>query len=181
MFIRKLSLASAAILMSSLASIAQTTQNLNPPPVAKPQQAVATTPPELERMRKQMADWSNLARYRAEDEALPSPAPGEKRVVFFGDSITDRLGAKGRYVLPRQALCQSGISGQTTPQMLIRFQQGFCAKNGLIYLAYYSAMADESGGMMAGLSSDEVHPTEKGYEVMAPLAEAGITQALRQR
>jgi lysophospholipase L1-like esterase len=73
-------------------------------------------------MRTQLSDWPNLARYRAEDEALPPPGSSEKRVTFFGDSITDRWGE--RWVrFPREAICQPGISGQTTPQMLIRFQQ----------------------------------------------------------
>jgi lysophospholipase L1-like esterase len=56
----------------------------------------------------------------------------------------------------------------------------FCEHNRLVYLDYYSAMADDVGGMRPGLSSDEAHPTEKGYEVMAPLAEAAIMQALRR-
>jgi len=36
-----------------------------------------------------MNDFGELARYRDENARLPSPAPGGKRVVFFGDSITD--------------------------------------------------------------------------------------------
>jgi lysophospholipase L1-like esterase len=39
-------------------------------------------------------------------------------------------------------------------------------------------MADAKGAMLPGLSSDGVHPTAKGYEVMAPLAEHAIAQAL---
>ncbi len=70
-------------------------------------------------------DWPNLQRYRADNAALPAPAPGEKRVVFFGDSITDNW---GRYpgtgpFFPGEPYINRGISGQTTPQMLIRFQQ----------------------------------------------------------
>ena len=41
-------------------------------------------------------------------------------------------------------------------------------------------MADAGGAMKPGLSSDGVHPTEAGYAVMAPLAEAAIAQALKQ-
>jgi lysophospholipase L1-like esterase len=40
-------------------------------------------------------------------------------------------------------------------------------------------MADERGGMRAGISSDGVHPTEAGYRIMAPLAEAAIAKALK--
>jgi lysophospholipase L1-like esterase len=47
-----------------------------------------------------------------------------------------------------------------------------------VYLDYYSAMTDEKGAMLPGLSSDGVHPTAIGYELMAPLAERAIMQAL---
>lgn len=220
--------------------------------------SAATSPAQIERMRKQLADWPDLARYRAEDEALPAPAPGDQRVVFLGDSITDRWGRKVGAFFPGKPYINRGISGQTTPQMLIRFQQDvvhlhpavvvflggtndiarntgpsspamvednissmvaiakrngirvvlasitpaahyrwrpevngvadileingwlkrFCELNHLTYLDYYSAMADETGAMKPGLSSDEVHPTEQGYAVMAPLAEAAIKSAL---
>ena len=46
------------------------------------------------------------------------------------------------------------------------------------YLDYYSAMADDNGGMKAGLSSDGVHPNAKGYAIMAPLAQAAIDKVL---
>ena len=70
-------------------------------------------------------DWPNLQRYRADDTSLPGPAPGEKRVVFFGDSITDNWGrgANTGPFFPGEPYINRGISGQTTPQMLIRFQQ----------------------------------------------------------
>jgi lysophospholipase L1-like esterase len=61
---------------------------------------------------------------------------------------------------------------------LNKWLQDFCSANGCVYLDYYSAMADAKGAMLPGLSSDGVHPTAKGYEVMAPLAEHAIAQAL---
>ena len=68
-------------------------------------------------------DWPNLTRYREQNRALPAPAAGETRVVFMGDSITDawpqpRFGTffDGKPYVGR------GISGQTTPQMLVRFR-----------------------------------------------------------
>jgi lysophospholipase L1-like esterase len=48
----------------------------------------------------------------------------------------------------------------------------------MIYLDYFSAMADDRNGLDSTLASDEVHPTVKGYEIMAPLAEAAIAKAL---
>lgn len=72
---------------------------------------------------KPAEDWPNLGRYRAENEALPPPSAGEKRVVFFGDSITDAWGRSVGEFFPGKPYVNRGISGQTTPQMLIRFQQ----------------------------------------------------------
>lgn len=212
-------------------------------------------------MRTQLADWPNLTRYRAEDDAIPPPTAGEQRVVFLGDSITDRWGRKVGTFFLGKGYINRGISGQTTPQMLLRFQQDvvrlhpsvlvllagtndiarntgpssptmiednfrsmaaiakdngirivigsilpaaryrwrpgvngvadirevnlwlktFCAENHLVFVDYYAAMADDAGGMKPGLSSDEVHPTVAGYEIMAPLAEQGIAQALNHR
>jgi lysophospholipase L1-like esterase len=48
----------------------------------------------------------------------------------------------------------------------------------IIYLDYFSAMADERNGMDKSLAGDEVHPTVKGYLIMAPLAEKAIAEAL---
>ena len=69
-----------------------------------------------------LADWAQLDRYRADDAALLPPAPGEQRVVFYGDSITDAWG-HGADFFPGKPYVNRGISGQTTPQMLVRFQQ----------------------------------------------------------
>ena len=70
-------------------------------------------------------DWAALNRYRAANAALTPPTPGEKRVVFMGDSITDGWGrwAAGSTFFPGKPYVNRGISGQTTPQMLVRFRQ----------------------------------------------------------
>jgi hypothetical protein len=36
-----------------------------------------------------MNDFAQLGRYREANAALNAPKPGEQRVIFFGDSITD--------------------------------------------------------------------------------------------
>ena len=41
-------------------------------------------------------------------------------------------------------------------------------------------LADARGGLAPEMASDGVHPTEAGYRIMAPLAEAAIQEALRQ-
>ncbi|MEY2396381.1 MAG: hypothetical protein QOF94_2726, partial [Acidobacteriaceae bacterium] len=65
--------------------------------------------------------FGELARYRDANAALKPPVPGENRVVFFGDSISD-LWHLDEY-FPGKPYVNRGISGQTTPQMLIRFRQ----------------------------------------------------------
>ena len=68
-------------------------------------------------------DWPLLARYRDANRTLPAPKAGESRVVFMGDSITDiwqqpRFG----FFVADKPYVDRGISGQTTPQMLVRFR-----------------------------------------------------------
>jgi lysophospholipase L1-like esterase len=41
-------------------------------------------------------------------------------------------------------------------------------------------MANSEGGLKTEFSPDGVHPNKAGYEIMAPLAEAGIAEALKR-
>ncbi len=66
-------------------------------------------------------DYGQLARYRDANTALGAPKPGESRVVFFGDSITDIWKLADSF--PGKPYVNRGIGGQTTPQMLVRFRQ----------------------------------------------------------
>lgn len=63
-------------------------------------------------------DWPNLAAYRSANAELGAPAKGEARVVFMGDSITE-FWPKSQWTAGH---INRGISGQTTPQMLLRFR-----------------------------------------------------------
>ena len=75
-------------------------------------------------LQQQLSDWPQLGRYREENAKLAPPAPGERRVVFYGDSITDAWGrAAGTTFFPGKPYVNRGISGQTTAQMLVRFRQ----------------------------------------------------------
>ncbi|HEY2964221.1 MAG TPA: SGNH/GDSL hydrolase family protein [Pyrinomonadaceae bacterium] len=69
-------------------------------------------------------DWPNLARYHDDNTKLAPPAKNEQRVVFMGDSITDSWDnpVYGGF-FPGKPYIDRGISGQTTPQMLIRFRR----------------------------------------------------------
>ncbi len=63
---------------------------------------------------------------------------------------------------------------------LNRMLREYAAQKGHIYLDYFSVMADERNGLPKKFANDEVHPTKLGYEVMAPLAEAAISRALKK-
>jgi lysophospholipase L1-like esterase len=224
-----------------------------------PEQAAAERQRQAdERMRN---DWANLTRYKQANAALGDPKPGENRVVYYGDSITDAWARYFPAMFPGKPYVGRGISGQTTPQMLVRFRQdvvalkpkavvilagindiagntgpstlemvqdnlmsmteiakangirvvlssvlpaydfpwrpgmqpaakvvalntwmkAYAARVGETYLDYHTAMADSRQGLPKELSSDEVHPTEAGYRIMAPLAEQAIARALARR
>jgi lysophospholipase L1-like esterase len=229
-----------------------------PPAAAQPTPAqLAERQRADERMRN---DWASLQRYRQANDSLPPPAPGERRVVFMGNSITDSWARYFPQMFPGKPYIGRGISSQTTPQMLVRFRQdvvalepavvvilagtndiagntgpstlemiednlmsmtelarangirvvlssvlpvydypwrpglqpapkimalnawmkAYAARAGVVYLDYFSAMADERQGLKGDLTRDGVHPTEAGYRVMAPLAEKAIAEALRR-
>lgn len=205
-----------------------------------------------------LVDYGDLAHFHDADVKLGPPAPGEDRVVFMGDSITEGWNLQKSF--PGKPYINRGISGQTSSQMLFRFRQdvidlnpkvvmilagtndlaentgpvtldqiegnlasmaelakangiravlcsvlpavhywwhpqvpdpaqkivelnkwikAFAAKNGYIYVDYYSPMVDADGGLLHKYSPDGVHPYPAGYAVMASLAEAGIQKALK--
>lgn len=72
-------------------------------------------------------DWADLARYRDANAQLGPPRPGEQRVVFMGNSITDAWAQYFDSMFPGKPYVGRGISGQTTPQMLVRFRQDVIA------------------------------------------------------
>ncbi|HEX5601393.1 MAG TPA: GDSL-type esterase/lipase family protein [Pyrinomonadaceae bacterium] len=77
----------------------------------------------LDRAETRLNDWPALARYRDDNTKTASPARNEQRVVFMGDSITDSWDdPKYGGFFPGKPYIDRGISGQTTPQMLIRFR-----------------------------------------------------------
>src|SRR5215510_5862971 len=214
---------------------------------------------ELQQAQDKLKDWPNLARYRDANSQVHPPASSEARVLFMGDSITDGWGRKYGKFFPGKPYINRGISGQTTPQMLIRLRpdvialrpavvvilagtndiagntgpttleaiednlvsmaelarangirvvlasvlpvcdyikpqtprrppekiialnawiKDYAAKNGLIYLDYYSAMLDDNKMLKQDLTYDGLHPNDAGYEVMGPLAEKAIAAAL---
>ena len=228
-------------------------------------QQTQLTPEQQEARRKAEErfhnDWPNLARYAGENSALPPLKPGEKRVVFMGNSITEGWKRADSAFFASTGYIDRGISGQTTPQMLLRFRpdvidlkpavvvilagindiaqntgpmtleqtfgnlvsmtelarankinvvlcsvlpafdfpwrpglqpaekvmklnamlKDYAAKNNIVYVDYFSAMADERKGLQSALTYDGVHPTLAGYKVMEPLVEKGIAAALKKK
>ena len=61
---------------------------------------------------------------------------------------------------------------------LNRWIKDYAASHGAVYLDYFSATVDDKGFLHADMTEDGLHPTIKGYEVMNPLAEKAIAQAL---
>ncbi|MCX6627335.1 MAG: SGNH/GDSL hydrolase family protein [Candidatus Solibacter sp.] len=106
-----------ALLLLVAAAAAQTTPAPAPDATADP----ARLKTALDRATRTLQDWPNLNRYRADNAKVAPPAAGEERVVFMGDSITDGWGRRYGKFFPGKPYINRGISGQTTPQMLVRF------------------------------------------------------------
>lgn len=68
---------------------------------------------------KLMEDFGERYLYAKANRALPPPATGEDRVVFLGDSITDRWDLEASF--PGRPFVNRGVGSQITAQMLLRF------------------------------------------------------------
>ena len=77
----------------------------------------------LDRAETRLKDWPALARYSEDNKKTAPPAKNEQRVIFMGDSITDSWDNQTAGFFPGKPYVNRGISGQTTPQMLIRFRR----------------------------------------------------------
>ena len=114
----------SVLLLAALVSAPVFAQT-GPPPQATAQQGYESAH-SLEMYREGhasmlMNDFGQLERYHDADTQVGLPIQGEPRVVFFGDSITDMWKLDESF--PGKHYINRGISGQTTPQMLVRFRQ----------------------------------------------------------
>jgi lysophospholipase L1-like esterase len=75
-------------------------------------------PGAAQRLADQLQDWNMLGTFYAANEELKKQPADPKRVVFMGDSIT--IGWNLSQYFPGKPYVNRGISGQTTPQMLVR-------------------------------------------------------------
>jgi lysophospholipase L1-like esterase len=124
----------------------------------------------LERWRESrvstfLNDFGELGRYQEANAHLQPPSPGENRVVFFGDSITDAW--KLDTYFPNKGYVNRGIGGQTTPQMLVRFRADVIdlSPRIVVILAGTNDIAGNTGPMT-------VEQIEANYASLAELARA---------
>lgn len=102
------------------------------------------------RAETRLKDWPALARYHEANSKTTAPAGNEARVVFMGDSITDSWQSpKYGGFFPGKPYVDRGISGQTTPQMLVRFRPDVIALNPkvVVILAGTNDIAGNTGPM----------------------------------
>ena len=116
-------------------------------------------------MQTWLQDWPNLQRYKQADTTVPPLKPGEQRVVFMGDSITDAWDL--RKYFGDKPYINRGISAQTTPQMLLRFHQDVVALKPSVVVIL--AGTNDIAGNTGPLSLADI---ENNYESMADVARA---------
>jgi lysophospholipase L1-like esterase len=135
---------------------------------ASPAQECEDAKNRVKQLDARLKDWPNLARYHDGNTKVAPPAKDENRVVFMGDSITDgwqNPSAGGFF--PGKPYIDRGISGQTTPQMLIRFRPDVIAfrPKVVVILAGTNDLAGNTGPMT-------LEATEDNLTSMAELARA---------
>lgn len=148
------------LFLLSLAAIAQQAA----PPAAPP----ATGFPGLDHYRASRVaiytdDYGQLERYREANSSLEPPAPGENRVVFFGDSITDIWHLDRSF--PGKPYINRGIGGQTTSQMLVRFRQDVIDLQPKVVVIL--AGTNDIAGNTGKIANDDI---ERNFATMADLA-----------
>ena len=203
-------------------------------------------------------DWPNFKEFQEANARLPQVKQNEKRVVFMGNSITIGWLQTHPDFFKNKPYVNRGISGQTTPQMLVRFRadvvdleaaavvllagtndiagntgpvtlemildniksmteiaqannikvilcsvlpafdypwrpglapnikipklnkmiKQYAEESGAYYLDYFTALEDGNNGMIKEYTTDGVHLTLEGYQVMEPLVEKALQKVL---
>jgi len=174
------------LVVSDQPLFAQAATGAAPAPNAQPADPATAyweklTPYQKSQVERMYTDWAYLAKYRDADKELPPPPSDQIRVVFMGDSITEGWGmkatatspARGEF-FPGKPYLNRGISGQTTPQMLVRFRQDVIALKPkvVVLLAGTNDIAENTGKM-------SLEETEGNIASMSELARAnGIRPVL---
>ena len=158
----------AALLISSIAGTAQTRDAASTPAttnVPSAGQAPADQGPipfdvtgvKPSRHLAGIDSFSGASRYTKANALLAPLAPGESRVVFFGDSITYGW-ARDKSFFPGKNYIGRGIGGQTTMQMLIRFRADVIDLHPkiVVILAGTNDIAQNSGAESPKLIQDDL-------------------------
>lgn len=149
-----------SLLVLAASVFAQQPQAQTPPP-----DTVESLKQQLDRLQNRMKDWPGLNRYKDANAKVPAAEKNEARVVFLGDSITD--GWKLAEYFVGKPYINRGISGQTTPQMLIRMRPDVVAHKpkAVLILAGTNDIAGNTGPMTIEMITDN-------YASIADLAKA---------
>ena len=134
----------------------------------------AETKTQLTRAQTKLNDWPALGRYHDANVKITTPPKNEARVVFMGDSITDSWqNPKFGGFFPGKPYIDRGISGQTTPQMLVRFRADVIALHPkvVVILAGTNDLAGNTGPMT-------IEAIEDNLVSMAELAKANRIQVV---
>jgi lysophospholipase L1-like esterase len=150
-------------------------QVASPAPVPPASTSNEETSKQIAAMEAKLEDWPQLGRYRADNAALSPATGGAQRVVFYGDSITDSWGRRadtGEF-FPGKPYVNRGISGQTTPQMVVRFRQDVIDLHpaAVVILAGTNDIAGNTGPMTPQM-------TEDNFRSMIDLAKANGIQVI---
>lgn len=103
-------------------------------------------------------DWPNLGRFKNDNANLSVTSTGEKRVVFMGNSITEGWIKIHPEFFAGKAYINRGISGQTTPQMLLRFRADVIKlkPKAVLILAGTNDIAGNTGPSTLGMIEDNI-------------------------
>lgn len=103
-------------------------------------------------------DWANLNKYKIENDNLGLPALNESRIVFMGNSITEGWGTIRPDFFNGKPYINRGISGQTTPQMLLRFRADVIdlKPTAVVILAGTNDIAGNTGPMTYKMIMDNI-------------------------
>lgn len=106
----------------------------------------------------QAQDWPNLNKYQNQNAMLPLPVAGQKRIVFMGDSITEFWSTVDPDYFSGKPYINRGISGQTTPQMLLRFRADVIAlhPSAVVILAGINDIAGNTGPSTIEMIRDNI-------------------------
>lgn len=122
---------------------------------------------EYQRWSRAKKDWPFLSLFREANADLASPEPEEYRVVLMGDSITQGWSDASPEFFQGKPYIDRGISGQTTPQMLIRFQADVVTlqPKAVVILAGTNDLAENTGP-----ATNEM--IQNNFKSMAEIAQA---------